>query len=389
MFELHLSDDNVSAGSVPITWCLDKELLADLAARQIHDPAVVIAVVSYDTNGNARSEHRKVAALKDLITYVEFHAEGTNKIFGFVPMLDKLVAQNTCLDKSGYQSYNYSILNHLGTDYSTYLKVISDDIAEPNRLAAPITVSVPAECFAAAPSQWEQSWVNRFFRYKPIDQCDYRKRRMMAYTVQPLALLFIMLPKLIALLIALAIADKGIWVVLKTIFLPVRYLSPEHSFQALEGSALMTPGDYEKEQLAVRTFHGVLFYFVARLRFAFLMPLVSMPLLLGIFWHKLFFVVSFIYILIVVIALMMALLSSLLSSLLYCFRAGNNPFNSLLSFFQSKEQTPWYLNQEEEKLLLCSNEKKPLTIAALPKKHQTLRLRYQATKAAVCKPFSR
>jgi len=47
-------------------------------------------------------------------------------------------------------------------------------------------VLVPVEVFAKEPAAWEKAWVNLFFRSRPGDQCDFRKRRLFAYTIQPI-----------------------------------------------------------------------------------------------------------------------------------------------------------------------------------------------------------
>ena len=53
---------------------------------------------------------------------------------------------------------------------------------------------VPDELFAHKPKEgfkkfiW--NWVNKYFKKEPIDQCQYRKRKMFAFTMQPLVFVF-------------------------------------------------------------------------------------------------------------------------------------------------------------------------------------------------------
>lgn len=56
-------------------------------------------------------------------------------------------------------------------------------------LSCSLTVSVPKELFAPTPPEWERRWVNHWFAGPPKDQCEYRKRRIVAYGVQPPLLL--------------------------------------------------------------------------------------------------------------------------------------------------------------------------------------------------------
>jgi hypothetical protein len=50
-------------------------------------------------------------------------------------------------------------------------------------------VSVPEEFFATAPKTKLQkaiwNWTNGWYRFKPIDQCEYRKRKITAFTIKP------------------------------------------------------------------------------------------------------------------------------------------------------------------------------------------------------------
>ncbi len=50
---------------------------------------------------------------------------------------------------------------------------------------ASLDVHVPAGCFAKPAPRWEQAWVNHWFRHAPLDECEYRKRRLWAYSIQP------------------------------------------------------------------------------------------------------------------------------------------------------------------------------------------------------------
>jgi hypothetical protein len=49
-----------------------------------------------------------------------------------------------------------------------------------------LMVIVPDGVFAKEPSKFEKWWVNLWFESKPKDQCHFRKRRMLAYSIQPI-----------------------------------------------------------------------------------------------------------------------------------------------------------------------------------------------------------
>lgn len=90
-------------------------------------------------------------------------------------------------------------------------------------------VEIPNEFFAMAPSagikKYWHSWVNRWFLTKPVDECEFRKRAILALTIQPIlwmigfifrlafsALLLIAIPcTLIFLLLCGAQAKLEVW----------------------------------------------------------------------------------------------------------------------------------------------------------------------------------
>lgn len=63
---------------------------------------------------------------------------------------------------------------------------------------------------------------------------------------------------------------------------------------------------------------------------------------------------------------------------------------ALDKYFQYKAaQDPWYMDDNEINLIVCSGQQKPYTLAQLPRHHRTLRLRFKALKSQVCRPFSK
>ena len=74
MLELQITDNDVSTGSVQISWCVDAEVLKELADKKVKEPQLVIVVAPEGDNYDLRKEMRKVVPLKDLMTYMEFRA---------------------------------------------------------------------------------------------------------------------------------------------------------------------------------------------------------------------------------------------------------------------------------------------------------------------------
>src|SRR6185295_9161179 len=199
MIEIFISDTDATSGSVPITWCVSPETLKLLAEQEVRDPQIVICVAPAGEKYAREKEVRKVVALKDLMTYIEFRSSGKNNIWAVVSFRDPKSAKNLYLSKKD-GAYDSSMLSYDGTDYSGWLKktdsqyrdeeaIAQAELEKTHMLSTPVTVNVPVECFAKEPSAWEKTWVNHFFRAKSVDQCDFRRRRLFAYLVQPLVLL--------------------------------------------------------------------------------------------------------------------------------------------------------------------------------------------------------
>jgi hypothetical protein len=136
MFELHIADTDVTSGSIPITWCLNKELLERLSELHIEDPQVVISVAPVSSNYNSTMEYRKVVPLKDMLAYVDFHFPGKNKIYAVISGEAKKLAKETYLARRNYGYYE-DVLNTSGDDYCSWIYC----------KAVPLEVEVPEDCF--------------------------------------------------------------------------------------------------------------------------------------------------------------------------------------------------------------------------------------------------
>lgn len=403
MFELHIADKDVTSGTVPISWCLDKELLASLAKRQITEPMLVIVIAP--TKGYHQSkEVRKVVPMRELMTYIDFHCAGENKIWGFVSPEDKALSERRFLKRDG-TGYDTTVLNSSNTE-CWYGSI--DGITRDNSACACLTVDVPRECFAPEPSQWEKNWVNFFFRDKPVDQCNFRRRRIFAYTVQPFLFLGKMLGALPAILFALLIADGGLFEVIKRFFQPLTY-PVDDVYKGLSGSILVRSWDGENKDWD-RVENPMQFLWFAAKKGGLLtfMPVVFLGVWLLWRFHKLMILVKIGGIAVAIVFAIILAITFTMSSWGGSFGKFLNklleyPLGLLENFIRwvakklfprlskadSESMEFWYQRPESEKLLVCTSEKKPLTIKALPKEARSVKLYFQAFKAQVCRPFSR
>lgn len=209
-FEIHLADKNVTGGSVPIAWCLDRELLNDI--KKSKRQAWVLFVMLYKKN---KREFRRLVPLQDMMTYLSFQYSGPVEIFATILKGSKKALYNDFLRPGIYTQYVYE---HITFDDEINSYSYLDDRGAN---AKSIEIEVPEGIFAKEPPKWEQAWVNYFFDMRPFDQCNYRRRRIFAYTIQPLLFLLIFILKCVMIFIFGSMLLKS--TSLKYLFHPMQY----------------------------------------------------------------------------------------------------------------------------------------------------------------------
>ena len=211
MLELQVASKDITNGVLSVAWCVDAELLKNLSDEGVKNPQVVFVVAPSGSAYESSKEYRKVVPLKDLMTFLEVRASGPNKVFAFVSRRTPRDARDAVLSRQGNR-YSHSILNYDGSNFS-------DQDATYD--ATPVEVVVPTGVFAKEPPQWEKAWVNHWFRSKPMDQCDYRRRRLLAYTVKPVITLLDLTARAVLLLLSTLWLSRGMS--LKYLFGPLAY----------------------------------------------------------------------------------------------------------------------------------------------------------------------
>ncbi len=373
-FELHVTDADVSNGNISISWCLDKAGLDLLKDKDIKNPVVVLCIAPASDNAyDSKKEARRIVPLKDLIAYVDFRRAGKNNIWGFI-CEDMKLAKNKFLKKDDGDFYS-DILNKEGDDYrsdrcrlsgfitgnkylynETAYCIVNKESDDYEKLKAqyltsePISVDVPKECFAPEPSELEKTWVNHFFSTKAIDQCNFRRRRIFAYSVQPFIIIVDVIIRLILVCISILFGLRSLD--LKLLH-PLRY-DMATAFEVL---------NFNKGTIFIKK--------PTKLSHAFtdFIALPFMPVIIIIFYFlfrvQLIKALSFIVILFLICCCIIYVYDNV----------------------KEREQlaAPWYT--EAEDIVVCG-EMKPHKLSDLPAKYKTIKLRFQDLKAKICRPFS-
>jgi hypothetical protein len=389
MFQLQIADLDATSGSIPVSWCLDEETINMMAKEKVANPQVVICVAPSNTEEKAHryhteKEYRKVVPLKDLMTFVEFRSSGPCKIWGFISFKKKKgEAQSTYLERRDGE-FRTNILDYDGEEYAHWL--LDEETREAREskkytsLSQPIKVDVPAGVFAPEPKEWEKAWVNHLFKDKVIDQCEFRRRRLFAYGVQPFIMFGNLFVRFLMLLLGCLLLLKA--TSLKWLLHPLTYTLGDGWEMFEEGSWVVFPESVNKEPDNKFPRPAA---FIRSCWLMPLMPLFWLPVALLLFkgWMTAALVVTIIFV-------GLALLLLLVATLANYFKLAGKPFVWAYEYLTKEDpnQELWYMDQKEIGLITCTKDKKALTFKDLPANHKTFHLRFQNLKSKVCRPFS-
>lgn len=384
MLELHVADDDVSTGSIAVGWCLSKNLLEHLNKRGFKDPIIVLVSAPLpeeevpstteedegpkDITHFSNTEYRKVVRLKDLVTHVEFRRPGNNKIYGFITYLSFKDARDRLLRRNG-NGYSERLISHNGKsllDYFTVSDEIEGECIE-EAFQAEVAVSVPDGIFAKKPSEFESKWLYWLSPDKPIDQCEFRRKRLFAYTIQPILFLLNFIVHLIVFIFAALFGARDLGKAWAPILNP---LSAEfaHGVFSFANSSIFI----RKDVVGYKKFIFIPF-----------MPLISFPLIAIAFF--IFKSAA------ALLSLANLIVGIIIGILLVCILLALGIFikNKIIAWRDKKEMEPAWFVSEGMKWIVCSpNNKKPFKFNELPSSHRTFRLRFENLKAKICRPFS-
>src|ERR1041385_1830170 len=110
MFELQISDPDITSGSIPVSWCLDANTMTVIKEKYGNNPTVVL-VLTPTQNYHLKKETRQIVPLRDLMAFLDFKVSGPNKIWAFITSESLKSAQNHYLAFSG-GSFDTRLLNY-------------------------------------------------------------------------------------------------------------------------------------------------------------------------------------------------------------------------------------------------------------------------------------
>lgn len=378
-FEIKLTDIKIDAsGSIPITWCLSPKVLKWLNGKEAW---VLLATTSMTPSGKY-TEWRSYVRLTDMLAYVVFQRSGKCKILARITKCKDYVKKWMNRDNGGWADnvfiYPFNDIDKEEIDTWTYpLSSRSWGSCETpgynsSNPYGTFQLDIPKECFAPEPPAWEKTWVNFFWTNKAVDQCAYRKRRMLAYPWQVIPFLILWSIRLIGAILPYTIGSWNVnW---KPIYSPI-----------YNSTFDLWPGQGNWKNI----------FYIKRLGKNQMGLGIVIPLILWIsgiaiwcgnwFLPKVFGVMA---LAVIFLALILPFLASV-KILRSIFKTSINFIDEVITNWWDKRiATNNEIQRKEYEALLCANHN-IRTMKDLPKRKRTIRLRFEGIKSKVCKPFAR
>ncbi len=371
MLNLFVKESESASSVIPVQWTISEDVLEFLKDRGVQNPHLLIVVAKGDYEMN-----RYLTPLEAGMEYIEFSKAGEQRLLASIVWPESSVGKmkNFFLTRSSSSSYENKVLDYDGDLRSSFYS--------NNLERAELKINVSEQFFAPEPMDWEKKWVNLWYETKPVNQCQFRRRRMVAYTVQPFAVL----------------ARLGV-TTLARMTAAAFYLS--FGMRRINFKAIFHPWNYECRDVwaDVRDYDSVFFrdkdgkehpfYFAALAPF-------SLAAMAGI---ALFAVNSLGLGIVLQLALMMAKGIGYLIGGGLLLKMGARVTASLLGYEKgalSRWTQKWidrFVDAWEKRMALAWQEKydnqyKALLTQDAPRE-KTLMLRYKGLKSMVCRPFAR
>lgn len=369
MLELHI-DSDVSSGYLKVSWCLNQEVLTELAKRGLKNPNLILVIADppiprttehssreEDIFLNQTSETIHCVPLKDLVAYIPLYQVGQKQIVGFI---------DTCYDsnlKLIKELMGHGFLRKGANFNSCRDGLLGRNIYTKTELTSqPVMFDIPQGIFASKISEAEKKWLEFMLPVNFKNECELRKYRLFGYTIQiPFYLLWLV----VRLLIVLAGLLYG-----------AREMKVQHFFSPANSTLDFFQGIFPgKGSIFVLNTESKIKKYLCLA----LMPLILIPAigLLCVLIHliKILLMLS-IFDLLKIVGIFVLMALAMVS------------FVHLLTKWHLKQSSkttekPWYLDDEYKKILICDGSTKKI-----PAKYKSLQLRFTEMKTKICKPFS-
>lgn len=166
------------SATIALRWCICPSLFEKLKQDINKKPYLLVVVTENDEETT-----KKLIPLDQALEFISFSQSGKSIIRATIARLD---------DQDAHKVRRAIKRGHTILDkYDNFVKTLySTDISSVG--SGEVSIHVAPEFFAERPKEWVWRWANYLHEGKPKNQCEFRRRCMLAFTLKPF-LVFIML----------------------------------------------------------------------------------------------------------------------------------------------------------------------------------------------------
>lgn len=172
------------------SWCIDTSIVDQVKTTMENSEQVALLVIHWHVSGFPQghytsSEVRYVVNLSDPMLNCAFDKPGTHRVVALVIYGKSLASMRDEYLSRSNRNYSTDVIARNGVEVLEQIAVLGKGVSE---------VEIPANVFAQKPFDWK--WIAGELSVSPVessagvDQCNIRRRRLFAYTLQPLWYLF-------------------------------------------------------------------------------------------------------------------------------------------------------------------------------------------------------
>ncbi len=175
MLHLWVEKQTGAEARIPLRWCVDKETVDTIKERGV-TPYLLIVVVT-----DGKEYKRKLVPLDQMMEYISFRNPGINTV-------NAACVCNRVLEVMDINEHKeYHVRFHPSDEGEINFSFLEDNyLCNISVMAqASVRIDVAQEFFAPEPPRWLLRWATHYWGTPLTDQCDFRKRIIFSFTVQP------------------------------------------------------------------------------------------------------------------------------------------------------------------------------------------------------------
>ena len=218
-FELIVGSETgeIMNGDVPVRWCITPQMVKKMEEDGVEDPHILLVTAT----PTGKEMDRKLIPLTELMTYVRFKKAGEMKLYGFILNGNR-----------GRKHLHSTYMKKVDNEYATevifyYTNEPHDDLPFAYKKTS-VNVIIPDGVFGKEPHPLIKWYVNLWHSSKPVDECHFRRRMILAFTLKLVPFIvwtFMLLLGRVALTFLFTLAGYWHQINYKVIFKPYKYSS--------------------------------------------------------------------------------------------------------------------------------------------------------------------